>query len=187
MTDTDFRTGAAGTLSADRLALFFHLSADYLIDPASQTGDIGTDIGCLHETIEEVIQSIIEATESNSQASARAFAALYLVRQARGVAAEYVRRTASAAATPAAPGTTLPGRAQGSTDERQALSDASCANNAVRQALDAIQEAVYSELGSVEQGMYEAAIASTERLDRALSRGVEAGSADAPALVGSAA
>jgi hypothetical protein len=66
----------------------------------------------------------------------------------------------------------------------QAISDASCANNAVRQVLDAMQEVVYSELGTVERGLYEAAIASTERVDRALSRGLEAGEIYSPALPG---
>jgi hypothetical protein len=173
MTKTDFRTGTDAPSNPS--ASFFHMSADYLIDPASATGDLSCDLGCLHETIEEAIESVIEAAGADKRISLRAFSALYLVQQARGIAAEYIRRTAYDASSSAAAAPSLPGGDESSKDSLQALSDADCANNAVRQALDAIQGAVYSDLGPAEQGLYEAAIASTERLERAIARGLDSG------------
>ena len=76
---------------------FFTLNAKYSIDPESTTEDIGDDIDCLHDTLEEVIQSIIEGTESQRHIQTRAFAALYFTRQVAAVAFEYVMRTRNAA------------------------------------------------------------------------------------------
>jgi hypothetical protein len=75
---------ADGGAAATGAPKFFQLGADYLIDPGSPTEELGNDIGCLHEALEEVIHSIIEA-DSRQQAEMRA-------RQVRGVAREYVRR-----------------------------------------------------------------------------------------------
>ncbi len=187
MTDRNHTGGcSAPTPNSAELPKFFKLNAKYLIDPDAEISGLGTDIGCMSEALIATIQAIVDATSGDDhQADGLLFGALYQAKQVAGMSAEYVRRTAQPA------GASAPEEAKGAvtrqvpssssaTEMAQSISDAACAANAIRAALDEIQEAVYSELGSTEQGLYEAAVASTERLDRALERGIEAGSVYSP-------
>lgn len=68
---------------------FFHLNADYVIDSASKTEDIGDDVICLNESLLAVIQALVEATDSDSYLQSLAFAALYMAKQASATARAY--------------------------------------------------------------------------------------------------
>lgn len=195
MADDIIASGASSPIpSPDNKAPLFKLSAGYLIDPASKTDDLGNDLGCLTEALTATIQAIVDATSGEDHhLDGLIFAALYQAKQVSGLSSEFVRRASEARRAPGA----APGGASCSvvaaqatpvspaTAMAQSLSDAACAANAIGAALDGIQGAVYSDLGSTEQGLYEAAIASIERLDRALSRGIEAWGVQSPELPGS--
>ena len=191
MTERNHTGGcSAATPGSAELPKFFKLNADYMIDPEAEISGLGTDIGCMSEALIATIHAMVDATSGDDhQFDGLLFGALYQAKQVAGMSAEYVRRTAQPAG-PSAPEEakeTAPPQAPSSssaTEMAQSISDATCAANAVRAALDEIQEAVYSEFGSAEQGLYEAAVASTERLDRALERGIEAGSVYSPVRPG---
>lgn len=157
---------------------FFTLNAKYLIDPASNIDDLAFDIECLHETVGELLQRVVEATESDGPLNSLVFGALYLFRQAKSVAAEYCARTGRAAA--AAADSATPGISDSSGDISKAdrmgdaLNEGAYAHHAISASLTAISSEVYERCGSQAQGLFEAAIAGAERLDRAMARGMDA-------------
>ena len=169
--------GARSTAPAAResgTVPFFTLNAKYLIDPASTTNGLGNDIGCMHDVLAATIQALVEATENDPYLNGLAFAALYQAQQVEEIAGEYVQRTIQP--EPLASDSEARPRVAAETHEKigSALSEAADAHHAIRATLESLQERVYSLFGANSIGMYEAAIASTEQLDRALARGLDA-------------
>jgi len=158
--------GAAHPIPREReTAEFFTLNAKYLIDPASKTDDIGHDVACMLETLTATIQAVVDAT-TGEPVNSLVFASLYQVRQLTGMFDEYQERTSLAPQT-------------GDTASQvrrmaEALNEGADAHHGIRATLQAMADEVYSRCSADVQGLFEAAIASTARLDRAVAVGLEA-------------
>jgi len=157
-------------------APFLALYAKYLIDPKSDVDDLGNDLGLLCDSLVATLKAATDDSQSEGDSRTLANSALLLAEQVSGIAREFAirsfaRKPRVSDAVTNAPASTKPAdvvKAMG-----DALNDAAFAHHAIRATLDAMQEGVFRDLEEC-IGMYEAAVASTERLDRALSRGLEA-------------
>ena len=144
---------------------FFTLNAKYLIDPESTTDNIGSDVGCMHEVLIATLQALLEAA-TGRPLERLVLAALYQAKQVSAMASEYFVRTYAAA-----------GNAELQSEVKkmgEALNEAADARHGINASLLAMLDQVHSHCDSNAQGHLEAAIASTERLDRSLSVGLEA-------------
>lgn len=165
--------GASSTAPIPRergTAEFFTLNAKYLIDPKSKTDDIGFDAQCLHESLQTVIRVIIDATEQDHHLSGLAFVTLYLCQMAASTTEAYYGMTFGNGKAP------VETSAAKSNVEKMgaALNQGANSHHGIRATLEAMADEVCTRCSSEVQGLFEAAVASAERLDRSMAAGLEA-------------
>ena len=101
MTDRDSPTPSGAQPHPGAVPAQFCInSARYSIDANSTTSDIGTDIGCALESLEELLHTAAERAADDSKTGLLVYAAINLVQQVQGLTSEYITRAARSAEMP---------------------------------------------------------------------------------------
>jgi hypothetical protein len=180
MADRIIASGDAHPIPREREpAVFFKLHGRYLIDTKSTTYELGDDIACLCESLIATLTAVTDVDSHEKQLSqGLAYTALYVAQQVSTIAAELVDRI-GVVRGPAAGGEvpTVDSDADKIAKMGKAICDSADAFAGLRAALKEMNDGVYADCHHQTIGLFEAAWASAERLDRSMAMAIEAESA----------